>query len=347
MPKAPAKKTRKRTAGASEPLASALTMEAIAERAGVSKITVSRALRDSELVTPETRSRIKALAQDLGYRFNHSARNLRLRRTHVIAVVLEMQPDVDRPIGDPFPLQLLGGIMQELTIRGYAMLLTTMESLNKGQGIAADGLILLGQGEDGQAQRRLEALNLPVVVWGAAAADAANQTVVVGSDNLHGGSCVAERFLELQRKRVWFLGDEHHAEVAERRKGLQQRLRRAKVPVQTLTPATFTFGAGFTAVRAQLARREGMPDALFAASDLLAMGAVRALHDAGLRVPEDVTVVGYDDSPAGQTFVPALSSVRQDWRQGGVLLARKVLDRLAGRSTHSEILPTSLAVRET
>ncbi|MBV8603097.1 MAG: substrate-binding domain-containing protein [Pelomonas sp.] len=322
-------------------------MEAIAERAGVSKITVSRALRNSPLVTPETSARIKAIADQLGYRFNHSARNLRLRRTHIIAVVLEMQPDVDRPIGDPFPLQLLGGVMQELTVRGYSMLLTTMESLNKGQGIAADGMILLGQGEDGQAQRVLEALNLPVAVWGAGAADAAGETMVVGSDNLHGGACVAERFLQLQRQRVWFLGDPHHAEVAERHKGLEQRLRRAKVPVLTLSPAAFTFGAGFTAVQAQLARDAGRPDALLAASDLLAMGAVRALSDAGLSVPEDVTVVGYDDSPAGQTFVPALSSVRQDWRQGGVLLARKVLDRLAGRATHSEILPTSLVLRDT
>ncbi len=179
------------------------------------------------------------------------------------------------------------------------------------------------------------------------APDASDPTVVVGSDNRQGGACVAERFLQLRRRRVWFLGDLHHAEVAERHKGLAQRLRKARLPVQVLNPGAFTFGAGCAAVQAQLARGEAAPDALLAASDLLAMGAIQALGEAGLKVPVDVSVVGYDDSPAGQTFVPALSSVRQDWRQGGVLLARKVLERIAGRASHSEILPTSLIVRET
>ena len=321
-----------------------LTMEAIAARAGVSKITVSRALRDSPLVVPETTARIKAVAEQMGYRFNHSARNLRLRRTHVVAVVVE---DRARALGDAIPLEVLGGILQELTGRGYSMLLTTMQSLNKGQGMAADGMILLGQGKDQQAQHTLEALKLPTVVWGAVDSGAADDVVVVGSDNLHGGACVAERFLKLRRRRIWFLGDLHHAEVAERRKGLVQGLRDAKVQLLTMTPTEFTFGAGFSAVQAQLARDSAVPDALFAVSDLLAMGAIRALTDAGLSVPRDVTVVGYDDSPAAQNFIPPLSSVRQDFREAGVLLARKVLDRIAGQVVPNAILPTSLIVRET
>jgi len=322
------------------------TMEDLAALAGVSKITVSRALRDSPMVTPETRARIKALAEQVGYRFNHSARNLRLRRSHTIAVVLEMQPDADRPMSEPYPLQLLGGITQELTTRGYSVLLTAMQSINNGNlAMPADGVILLGQGAHGAAVPAVASCGLPYVVWGAEKGQ--SQGVVVGSDNFHGGACAAERFLALGRRELVFLGDTRHAEINERFLGFQKRLKRAGLKVHTLVPAAFTFGAGFTAVQAYLARSATPPDALFAASDLLAMGAVRAVTDAGLLVPDAVSVVGYDDSPAAQTFAPPLTSVHQDWRHGGVLLARKVLDLVAGLPAHSEIMPTELVVRGT
>jgi DNA-binding LacI/PurR family transcriptional regulator len=325
-------------------------MEDIALRAGVSKITVSRALRDSDAVTPETRERIKQVAQALGYRMNHSARNLRLRKTHTIAVVLEMQPDADRPISDPYPLQLLGGIIQELTTRRYSALLTSLEAVSQDQGLAADGVILLGQGANDIAVRRLQQLGLPMAVWGAVhgiEGKKGGRHVQVGSDNLHGGACVAERFVALQRSEIVFLGDDSHAEVADRLQGFQRVLSKAGLKAQVLKPAAFTFGAGFTVIQSHLSSARRVPDALFAASDLLAMGAVRAFLDAGLRVPQDVSVVGYDNSPAGQTFEPPLSSVHQQWQHGGMLLARKVLDLVAQRPAHSEIMPTSLVVRAT
>lgn len=324
-------------------------MDDLATLAGVSKITISRALRDSPLVTADTRERIKALAEQAGYRLNHSARNLRLRRSHMVAVLLEMQPDADRPMSDPYPLQLLGGITQELTARNYGVLLLSMQALANGMGLAADGLILLGQGANDAAVARVAATRLPFVVWGAAHGDGPESAgvVVVGSDNRHGGVCAAERFLALGRKHVLFLGDVDHAEILERRIGLERTLRRAGLRVSTLTPAAFTFGAGFTAVQAHLARAHARPDALLAASDLLAMGAVRAFADAGMQVPDDVSVVGYDNSPAAQTFAPPLSSVHQDWRQGGVLLARKILDLVEARPAFSEIMPTSLVLRST
>lgn len=320
-------------------------MQDLAALAGVSAITVSRALRDSPSVTPATRERIKALAEQAGYRFNQSARNLRLRRSHTIAVVLEMQPDADRPMSDPYPLQLLGGITQELTSRGYSVLLSAMQSTGPGFAASADGVILLGQGANDSAVKALTACGMPLVVWGAE--HGRREGVVVGSDNPHGGACAAERFIALGRRELVFLGDVRHAEIAGRLLGFQKRLKRSGLKVLTLTPAAFTFGAGFTAVQAHLARCPTAPDGLFAASDLLAMGAVRAFTDAGMQVPEAVSVIGCDDSPAGQTFAPALSSVRQDWRHGGVLLARKVLDLVAGHPAHSEIMPTELVIRAT
>jgi DNA-binding LacI/PurR family transcriptional regulator len=325
-----------------------VTMEQIAALAGVSAITVSRALRDSPSVTPATRERIKTLAEAAGYRFNHSARNLRLRRSHMVAVMLEMQPDTDRPMTDAYPLQLLGGITQELTSRGYSVLLSAMQSPGQGVAASADGVILLGQGANGFAVRSVEAMGLPMVVWGAE--HGRGKAVVVGGDNTHGGACAAERLVALGRRELLFLGDVRHAEIRDRQQGFAKTLKKAGLRAQSLTPAAFTFGAGFTAVQSHLAhlpKGAKLPDGLFAASDLLAMGAVRAFTDAGLPVPDQVSVIGYDDSPAAQSFAPPLTSVRQDWHHGGVLLARKVLDLIAGQDAASEIMPTELVVRAT
>ncbi|MCY4756284.1 substrate-binding domain-containing protein [Pelomonas aquatica] len=325
-----------------------VTMEQIAALAGVSTITVSRALRDSPSVTPATRERVKTLAEAAGYRFNHHARNLRLRRSHMVAVMLEMQPDTDRPMTDAYPLQLLGGITQELTSRGYSVLLSALQSPGQGVASSADGVILLGQGANGSAVKSVAAMGLPLVVWGAE--HGRGDSVVVGGDNAHGGASAAERLVALGRRELLFLGDVRHAEIRDRQQGFAKALKKAGIEgirAQTLTPAAFTFGAGFTAVQAHLARGGRAPDGLFAASDLLAMGAVRAFTDAGLAVPEAVSVIGYDDSPAAQSFAPPLTSVRQDWHHGGVLLARKVLDLIAGQAAASEIMPTELVVRAT
>jgi DNA-binding LacI/PurR family transcriptional regulator len=314
-------------------------MQELAALAGVSTITVSRALRDSPSVTEATRERIKALAEQAGYRFNHSARNLRLRRSHTIAVVLEMRPDADRPMFDAYPLQLLGGITQELTTRGWSVLLSAMQA---GAAFAApaDGVILLGQGAHGSAVKAVAAYGLPTVVWGAEHGRDAGR-VVVGSDNRHGGASAADRLVALGRRELLFLGDTRHAEVHERWLGFRKQALKAGAEVQALTPAAFT------AVQAHLLKAARPPEGLFAASDLLAMGAVRAFTDAGLAVPEAVSVIGYDDSPAAQTFAPPLSSVRQDWQHGGVLLARKVLALVEGESVASEVMPTELVLRAT
>jgi DNA-binding LacI/PurR family transcriptional regulator len=156
-------------AQAKKPLAgeSAVTMEDLAKIAGVSTITVSRALRDSPLVTDNTREKIRKIAQEQGYRFNISARNLRMRRSYSVAVVVEMTPVKGRPMSDPYPLELLGGITQELTTAGYSVVLTSKQLLDTAPVQGADGLILLGQGSHGEAVKALLQTTLPLVVWGA------------------------------------------------------------------------------------------------------------------------------------------------------------------------------------
>ena len=321
-----------------------LTMEDLATLAGVSTITVSRALRDSPMVTEKTREKIRRIAEEQGYRLNISARNLRMRRSYSVAVVVEMTPVKGRPMSDPYPLELLGGITQELTTAGYSVVLTSKQLLDTPPVQGADGLILLGQGTHGEAVKVMQKTGLPLVVWGAP--QAGTSYIVVGSDNRTGGASVAKRFAEQGRKRLVFLGDTDHAEVQERCAGFIDALG-SQVEVVVVRPKAFTFEAGFDSLSELIAGGAAGFDGVFAASDLLAMGAIRALTENKLRVPEDVSVVGYDDTPNAASFIPPLTSVHQYLRDGGVLLAKKMLGLIGGESVESEMLPTTLISRQT
>ena len=323
---------------------SALTMEDLAKLAGVSKITVSRALRDSPLVTAETREKVRAIANEQGYRLNISARNLRMRRSYSVAVVVEMTPVRGRPMSDPYPLELLGGITQELTTAGYSVVLTSKQLMDTAPVQGADGLILLGQGSHGEAVRTLQQTGMPLVVWGAPEAD--SDYIVVGSDNRKGGISAAERFIAQGRQKLVFLGDVDHAEVQERCAGFIDAMG-GQAMVHIIRPKAFTFEAGFDAISSLLKKKGASFDGVFAASDLLAMGAIRALAEKNLRVPENVSVIGYDDTPGAASFVPPLTSVHQYLRDGGVLLAKKMLGLIHGEQVQSEMLPTMLMVRHT
>ena len=339
-----AKSTSNETKTGESPTGDSPTMADLARVAGVSAITVSRALRDSPLVNPETRARIREVAQRHGYAFNVSARNLRLRRSMTVAVVVEMKPTLERQMSGPYPLDLLGGITQELTSSGYSVLLTSLQAGALPNVQAADGVILLGQGAHEDAMHKVQGWGRPMVVWGAVSRHESH--VVVGSDNRRGGALAAERFLALGRSRPVFLGDPAHGEFSERLEGFASTL--SKYGITPITPeiCSFTVTAGADAVHALL---EGHPqiDALFAASDLLAIGAIRALIERGRRVPEDVSVIGYDDTPLGATYVPPLSSVHQNFIDAGVLLARKVRALIEGEPASSETLSTHLVVRAT
>lgn len=321
-----------------------LTMADLAELAGVSAITVSRALRDSPLVNPETRARIRRLAEQRGYQFNVSARNLRLRRSMTVAVVVEMKPTVERQMSGSYPLDLLGGISQELTTAGYSVLLTSLQGGALPGVQAADGVILLGQGAHEDAMREVQRWGRPMAVWGAVSRGGTQ--VVVGSDNHCGGRLAAERFLAQGRRRPVFLGDSSHGEFVERLAGFRETLARHGLTPRTPTVSEFTVTAGAQAVHTLL-DQDPQFDALFAVSDLLAIGAIRALIERGRRVPEDVSVIGFDDTPLGATYLPPLTSIHQNFADAGVLLARKILALIEGRPAQSEVLPTHLVPRAT
>jgi DNA-binding LacI/PurR family transcriptional regulator len=322
------------------------TMEAIARLAGVSKITVSRALRDSDLVRPELREHIREVARTAGYRVNLAARNLRNRRTQMIAVVVEKLTSSDRPVADPMMLLMIGSLMENLTPAGYALLLTTSDNVLDSDAIGADGVIMIGEGEDGRRARQVAAFGLPTVVWGAPMPGSG--LAVVGSDNREGGRLAAAHMVETGRRRILFLGDIRHPEVAARHEGVRDVLSAAPAVLVGAIACDFSRKGGALAVTQAL--EEGLAfDAVIASSDYIAAGAFGQLIDRGLDVPGDVAVIGFDDIAVSANHRPPLSSIRQNWSEAGRVLSQTLLDIIADPSAAQagHVLGVELVARET
>jgi DNA-binding LacI/PurR family transcriptional regulator len=318
-----------------------MTMADLAALAGVSKITISRALRDSSLVREEVRTRVRDLAEAHGYRLNTAARSLRTRRAHIVTTVLEMDPTMDRPYSEPFILAVIGGLLQTFATHGYRLVLTSRaEIVSAGGAHDVDGLILLGQGANDEAFRQMKRFGLPLAVWGSSRT-AFDDVVFVGSDNREGGRLLAAHLADKGRRRILFLGEVAHEEVAERQAGLIEAGKKRGASIETL-PCAFTREAAREVVAGQIAGGWAY-DAVAGCSDPVALGAIDALEEAGLRVPDDVAVTGFDDAVQD----PRLTTVRQDWDRAGRTLADRMMELLAGGDVASALLPVELIVRTT
>lgn len=326
-----------------------VTLADVARVAGVSKITVSRALRGSELVKPAVRHRIAEVAAEMGYRINLAARDLRLKRRMRIAVVVDVSASDDRPLYDPYPLAILGGVLQECAAAGFAVVLTTSDPKMSDEVLDTSGVIVLGQGANHATVRSLTGTNLPLAVWGADdGVEREIGAVVVGSDNRQGGMLAAQHLQHRGCQRLVFLGDTSHAELADRAQGFKDGLL-GGTKIVAAQNADFTREGGRRALREVIT--SGITfDGVFAGSDLVALGAIDALRDAGGASAANVAIVGYDDAPAAAAHAPRLTTIRQDWTEGGKLLARALFARLdSQRFTEppSRMLPVQLIERET
>ncbi|HEY1880837.1 MAG TPA: substrate-binding domain-containing protein [Caulobacteraceae bacterium] len=330
---------KEKVATASHRGGTAMTMADLATLASVSKITVSRALRDSSLVREEVRTRIKELAEAHGYRLNAAARSLRTRRAHSVTAVLEMDPASGRPYSDPLILTVIGGLLQTFAMQRYRLVLTTRAEIVSATSVVdADGLILFGQGANDEAFQQMRRFNLPLVVWGSARA-AFDDVAFVGSDNREGGRLLGAHLAGLGRRRILFLGDSAHEEVADRLAGLTGAVRKSAAKVTTRI-CQFSREASRAVIAEELDKGWDF-DAVAACSDPVALGALDVLESAGMRAPSDVAVTGFDDA----IHDPRLTTVRQDWDLAGRTLAGKMLDLLAGEEATSALLPVELVVR--
>lgn len=329
-----------------------LQMADIARLAGVSTSTVSRALSGSKLVNDETRTRILELARSLKYSINIGAQNLRLKQNRTVGVVVPYDARTRQHLSDPFFLSMLGSLADALTEQGFDMLLSRVDaetldaaaqSFDSGRVI---GVILIGQWRHHEQLNQLAARHVPIVVWGAQLPQQLYCTI--GGDNAAGGRLAADHLLARGRRNIAFLGDTKLPEVAQRHQGYHEALAAAGIAAdeRLQVPASFLPQGGAEAVD-ELLRRAVPFDAVFACSDLLAMTAINALRGHGLRVPEDVAVVGYDDIELSSYFHPPLSTVRQPIRAAGRALVAALLALVDGEPAPSRQLATELVVRAT
>ncbi len=327
----------------------------IAQAAGVSQPTVSRALSGSTRVSEATRKRVEAIAKRMNYRVDKAASNLRTRHAKTLALLIFEDPTPDDSAINPFFLSMLGSIMRACGAHDHDLLVSFQQMsadwhTDYEDSRRADGLILLGYGDYELYRSRIESLveqGTHFVRWGAVSSDPANLTI--GCDNLGGGEAATRHLIAHGRKRIAFLGsaDSHYPEFHDRYRGYLAAHQTAGVtPDRGLQiDAITTEAAGQAAAEALIA--SGQPfDAILAASDLIALGAMRALAAAGVRVPEDVAVVGFDDIPAATQANPPLTTVMQDPALAGRTLVETLLGRIREQPVEGQLLPTRLVVRQ-
>lgn len=326
-------------------------MTDIARLAGVSVSTVSRALSLSPLINAETRERIAELARSMNYSINVGAQNLRLKQNRTVAVVVPYDPQTRQHLSDPFFLSLIGSLADALTERGHDMLLMRVDAGALDQAALpyrtgrASGIVLVGQWHHHDQLNALAVQGVPFVVWGAQLPQQLYATV--GGNNLLGGELATRHLLAQGAKRVLFMGDPELPEIGQRQQGYLNALAQAGVAAdKALCQAVPFVVASIQQHLRELVQRKLRFDAVFTASDLMAMTVISTLRELGRRVPDDCLVVGYDDIALAAHFHPPLSTVRQPIEQAGQMLVAALLSQLQGQRAGNQLLPTELVVRQ-
>lgn len=322
----------------------------LAELAGVSPGTVSRALSDSGLISAKTRERIKELAAKHDFRPNAMARNLRIQKTGAIGVLIPLGHETGQHISDPFFITMLGLLADALTEQGYDLMLSRVIPSDAGwldrivDSGRVDGLIIIGQSDQSAVLDRVAARYRPMVVWGGHMPQQVHCSV--GSDNFKGGDLAASHLIERGCKRIAFLGDPKALEIGQRLEGCRAAMARAGLSEGlTVFPAHLVAEAAQTDIAAFLGTGQHRPQGIVAASDVVAMSALRALSERGIAVPDDIRVIGYDDLALAELTVPRLTTIRQDLTKGAAALIDLLLRRIAGEDTPSLVMEPELIVR--
>jgi DNA-binding LacI/PurR family transcriptional regulator len=331
------------------------TSRDIADIAGVSQATVSRALRNSPLVRKETRDRIFEIARELNYFVNRNAAGLRTHQSYTIAALMFDEAEGSEAEINPFFLSMLGHITRSAAQRGYDVLVSIQQQSNDWHveyqaSHRADGLILLGYGDYRSYREKLDALaeaQTRFMIWGPVIKDQPGHSW--GCDNADGGFKAGHHLIGLGRKRLAFLGTVSRGspEFVARHDGFVRAHEDAGLtpdPTLQLTVGN-SEKLGYEAVQELIASGAGF-DGIFAATDLLAIGAMRAIQDAGMSVPGDVSVVGFDDIPLASHVSPSLTTVRQDLRKAGEGLVDGIVALIEGKVFESVLMPPNLVVRD-
>ncbi|MBC2669959.1 LacI family DNA-binding transcriptional regulator [Novosphingobium piscinae] len=325
----------------------------LAKLAGVSPGTVSRALADKDLVNRETRERIQALAREHGFRPNQMASRLRTGQTGVVGVVIPLGHEQKQHISDPFFMTLLGYLADALIERGYDLMLSRALPGDSAEWLERvvdsgmlDGVLLIGQSDQFATIESVAARYRPLVVWGTHREG--QRHCVVGTDSDAGGRLAAQHLIARGCRRIAFFGDTRGLEIERRLAGARAAAAESGTGTRIDDfPTHLSAEEMGSQIAADLDRMDPATDAIFAASDLIAMATLRLLHERGRRVPEDIALVGFDGLPLSEQTVPQLTTIHQDIAGGAQAMVAALLARIGGSDSPSTVLAPQLIVRET
>lgn len=326
-----------------------VTIEEVAAAAGVSRSTVSRVVNGSTAVSPEALDSVTRAIAELNYVPNRAARSLASRQTHAIALIVP--EDTTRFFGDPFFAAIVSGINARLSRSDYVLNLfiasddpgdKTTSYVRSG---AVDGAVIVSHHTSDTFIDRIAAA-VPVVYGGRPVRER-ERDYYVDVDNARGAHDATVYLIERGRRRIATIsGPVTMPGGIDRLKGFREALNAWGLTEVAAEDGNFTADGGASAMRRILERGE-TPDAIFVASDLMARGALNVLAAKGIRVPEDIAVIGFDDSPVATSVTPQLTTMRQPSFAQGERMASILLDLLAGRHPrHVTILETELIVRD-
>jgi DNA-binding LacI/PurR family transcriptional regulator len=321
---------------------SCISIKDIAKNAGVSHSTVSRALRDSPLISLETRQRIQRIAREMDYTPSAIARSLVTRRTNTIGLVVTT-------ISDPFIAEVVRGVEETALNNDYSIILCNcnaepereLASVRTLQEKRVDAIIVTASRVGSLYVPRLEELNIPIVLINNQ--QAGHYLHSVSTDNFAGGRLAGEHLLSLGHRRIAYLGvaPDAHASI-ERLEGCRAVLQEHGLDIHDdwLLPANGRADGGKAGV-ARLLQCAIRPTAIFCYNDMTAIGALQALKAAGLRVPGDISLIGYDDIAFTVFVDPPLTTIAQPKYTLGRRAMELTLARLNGQENIGDIVLTS------
>jgi len=327
---------------------SKVTIVEVAEKAGVSLGTVSRVINNDVHVAPETRERVLTVTKELGYVANRQARGLKAMKTNVIGLLV---PD----LGTGYIGEIMRGIDAELALSQLDLMLLTTHRIaakeanyiaNMVQGMV-DGLLLVLPRNPADYTGTLADRNFPFVLIDHQGTGKLCPSV--GATNWQGAYNATEYLIKLGHKRIGFItGSMDLGAANERLEGYKSALRTNHIPEDPnlIYEGTFFQPDGYAGTTTLLELQDA-PTAIFASNDVMAMGAMDAVRSRGLHVPEDISIIGFDDIPQAALIRPALTTVRQPLEQMGRVATQMLLDLLKKSELDVEQinLPTELIIR--
>lgn len=296
------------------------TLDDVARAAGVSPITVSRVINRPELVADATKARVQAAIQELGFRLDYAARALASRRSRLIALLttgVAQHSHSKRTVA-------FNEAAREV---GYEVVMTSIPNPDRDQIVSATNVMISQRAEgivliaaDAESVQIVRGLDLPIpVVYAESGGSAGGESVAI--DQSLGARLAVRHLAGLGHERIAHIaGPDWSLDATERRRGWESEVGVLSLPMIPPVVGDWTAESGYAGALAILDADQGVTG-VFVSSDQMALGALHALHDRGLDVPADMSVVGFDDIPGAAHFIPPLTTVRQDF----VLLAREVI----------------------